>query len=212
LDYVVVIAERYPGFKTDVFLPLAGLLETGGTITDFMGNQAVAKAIIKPGDLSRALEDIIKELRAKMGGGSQPRNRLADSPKLTSEKAPPFKWEPGFFHGRVEKRDEELPFALIGKDSLVPYFLSPLMAEEAKKVFFVAGDIEMNPADAYSMELMPGDSVRVQGRIGQTTGTLAVNGLLTRGVVALREEILRQGFPDAAPEAVLSCKVTKAVP
>ncbi|NCO53055.1 MAG: molybdopterin-dependent oxidoreductase [Deltaproteobacteria bacterium] len=212
LDYVVVIAERYHGFKTDVFLPLAGLLETGGTITDFMGNQAVAKAIIKPGDLSRALEDIIKELRARMGGESQPRNRLADSPKLSSEDATPFKCEPGSFHGRVEKRDEELPFALIGKDSLVPYFLSPLMAEEAKKVFFVAGDIEMNPADAYSMELMPGDSVRVQGRIGQTTGTLAVNGLLTRGVVALREEILRQGFPDAAPEAVLSCKVTKAVP
>lgn len=213
LNPVVVIAERHPGFRADVFLPLPGLLETGGTITDFMGNGAEVKAVIKHEHCFMALEDMVKALSVKMGGENPAGDSLSDGPEFPSETGSAFRWKPGSFHEKVEKRDEELPFALICKDKLAPYFLSPLMAKEARKVFFGrGGDIEMNPADAYAMELRPGDGVRVEGRNGQTTGTLAVNGLLARGVVALREEILRQGFPDASPGEVVSCKVTKVEP
>lgn len=81
--------------------------------------------------------------------------------------------------------DDEYPFQLVPKEALEPYFLGPLQAPESRAVFHPDGEIELCPADAFRLELSPGDLVRVITASGSCEGRLAQSSLLPLGMAAL---------------------------
>jgi predicted molibdopterin-dependent oxidoreductase YjgC len=106
-------------------------------------------------------------------------------------------WKPMPLGTSEGSGDDGFPFAAIAKESLEPYFLGPLLAVEAKTLFYPDCEIEMNPSDVFGMGLMPGDTVRivtVEGR--EHEGRLGLNPLLPPKMVT-------------APAALLELKVTE---
>ncbi len=120
-----------------------------------------------------------------------------------SPPAPPAAPEDG------EKADE-YPFRLVSKEALLPSYDGPLLAPEVRSIFSSEGEIEMNPADAYRLECMPGDTVAVVTDAGEITGPLALNIHLPLKLVAVTaEQLARVGGSSVSPGASLAAKVEK---
>lgn len=119
-------------------------------------------------------------------------------------------WKPVFALPARHFPSDEYPFRLAPKESLEPYFLGSLQARESQAVFFPDGDIEMNPADAFRMELMPGDAVKVVTPAGSLEGRLGQNRLLAQGMIAVPLSLFQSEVPAFGPEnRVIAARVEK---
>lgn len=88
-------------------------------------------------------------------------------------------WKPAAVEAFDAPKDKEFPFTAVAKEDLEPYFLGPLLAEEAKAVFYSEGQIEMNPADVYTLGLVPGETILIVTCEGnELEGRLGLNPLL----------------------------------
>jgi predicted molibdopterin-dependent oxidoreductase YjgC len=96
---------------------------------------------------------------------------------------------------------DEYPFQVVPKETLEPYFLGPLQAEESRAAFFPDGEIELSPADAFRLELSPGDPVRIVTSTGSWEGRLAQNPLLPEGMAAIPLSLYRTQVPELGPES-----------
>ncbi len=95
-------------------------------------------------------------------------------------------WKPAQIKAPRALANKEFPFAAVAGEDLDPYFAGPLLAEEAKALFYANGDIEMNPADAFAIGLTPGDTVRIVTDVGEELeGRLSLNGLLPPKTLAI---------------------------
>lgn len=90
-----------------------------------------------------------------------------------------------------EPTDKEFPFAAMSKESLRPFFVGPLLAQESLDLFQTNGQIEMNPGDAFGMGFTPGDIIRVVMRTGECEGELVMSRLLSRKMVAVPSKNLQ---------------------
>jgi len=104
----------------------------------------------------------------------------------------------------VTCHEQEHPFQIIPKDVLEPYFVGPLQAEETRAVFFPEGEIELNPADAFRLELSPGETVRIVTVSGSCQGRLAQNPLLASGMVMVPMNLYRSLFPETEPQSLMT--------
>jgi predicted molibdopterin-dependent oxidoreductase YjgC len=96
---------------------------------------------------------------------------------------------------------DEYPFLVVPKEILEPYFLGPLQAEETRAVFLPEGEIELSPAEAFRLELSPGDPVRIVTPTGSWEGRLAQNPLLAEGMAAIPLTLYHSLVPELGPEA-----------
>jgi predicted molibdopterin-dependent oxidoreductase YjgC len=207
LDFVTVAAEREPGFIGDIVFPVASALEAGGELTDFMGRRTRVNPVIAPKGEARPFADILKDLARRFGLADLSRMKYRPGTAESFDDSA-FTWEPTPPIRMDGEPEERFPYALFSKERLSPYFLGPLMAPEARKVFDVEGDIIMNPADAYAMEFMPGEMVHIETIGGDAEGRLGLNAAIARGMVAISNSPARallQG--DQGP---VFCKIKKA--
>ncbi len=218
------LAEDETEPSVHVALPMASLLEKGGTFTNFDGKTLDIPPVIPPPGEARSILWVLRELARRLkvpGFGSNDEEGLRDEirKEMTasttlvrkSQKAPagccccgaPVKtelpsngrndmpdWIPSPLEASEAPENKEFPFTAVAKEDLEPYFLGPLLAEEAKTGFYPVGEIEMNPSDLFGMGLMPGDAVllvtpegeEIEGRLGLNTflapKMLAVPGTL----------------------------------
>lgn len=106
-------------------------------------------------------------------------------------------------------RDSEFPFALVVKEALLPFLAGPLLAPEIMNTMRHNGDIEMNPADAYSRGYQPGGDITVVVRAGELQGRLALNKRLPPLMIAVPAGMLPGSTGvDAAIDRVLAARVS----
>ncbi len=207
LDFALIQDVAMPGEgarktlpSSCAFLPMASILENGGTFT--CGGEKIRR--IEPvlpapvetrsvrwvlGALSRLMgvpgfdyetaEAVLDEMRGQVPfyAESQPSGR--GGPPGWAD------WKPAPLEVPRDLPDEQFPFALVVKEHLGPYFLGPLLADETATLFHCPEDVEMNPADVFSMGLAPGDTVRVVTRNGECEGRLGMNHFLSPKMVAV---------------------------
>ncbi|MEJ5363903.1 MAG: molybdopterin-dependent oxidoreductase [Desulfosoma sp.] len=116
------------------------------------------------------------------------------TPILFADSAPVYKpWRPSQPPRTPEPAEvrKEFPLHLAAKEALYPSYFGPLLAPEARAVMACDGEIEMNPADAYRLGCMPGDTVAVVFNGGEVTGRLALNIHLPLKLVVVPAERLQ---------------------
>ncbi len=94
-------------------------------------------------------------------------------------------WKPGSPEFHEEGTDAEFPFALLSKESLMPFFEGPVLAPEVQGLSQSNGKIEMNPADLFGAGFSPGERIRVVTGAGECQGQVAINELLPAKFVAV---------------------------
>lgn len=112
----------------------------------------------------------------------------------------PLPWQPVSVPSSMIVPNDDYPFQVVPKEALEPYFLGSLQAPVSRAVFFPDGEIEMNPADAFRMELTPGDTVQVVTPSGPWEGRLAQNPLLPTGMVTVPLSFFQSGAREFGPE------------
>jgi anaerobic selenocysteine-containing dehydrogenase len=120
-------------------------------------------------------------------------------------------WVPSPLENPEAPQESEFGFTALPKEAFEPYFLGPLLAEEAEAAFYPEGEVEMNPSAAFGMGLLPGDAVRVITPLGEWEGRLAMNPFLPLKVVASPTGILPQSMKTGQTSRVAApAKVEKA--
>ncbi len=237
--------SREQGRWPHVVLPMASVMEKGGTFTTSERKQIDIGPVVSPQGEARSVLWLLRELAQRMkvpGFGSQDEEAARDeiwkeiaasttlvrrSQKVSSgcsccgtpvklklpsdcqndmpEWKPVPLWTPEGF------RSNGVPFAAVAKEDLEPYFLGPLLAPEAKTVFYPDCEVEMNPSDLFGMGLMPGDTVRVVTHEGlEQAGRLGVNPLLPPTVVAAPMALLASLKKELdSPVRIVSVRVEK---
>jgi predicted molibdopterin-dependent oxidoreductase YjgC len=199
--------------------PVFAAPEEAGTLLATLGalaERAGAKAI--ENDPQAVLESIgkahpdyagINAHRARFEPVQWPCKGPADpgSPALFADAPPPAgSWdmaapaEPA----QASVRDKAFPFAVIAKETLTAFWDGPLLAPEVASAIRSNGDIEMNPADAYSRGYQPGDTITVATRSGQIEGRLTLNKRLPAHLIAVPVQTLAAsiGAEDTADQAL----------
>ncbi len=108
--------------------------------------------------------------------------------------------------------NDEYPFQVVPKEALEPYFLGPLQAEESRAVFFPDGEIELNPSEAFRLELSPGEPVRIVTASGSWEGRLARNPLLPNGMAAISLSLYRSLVPELGPQSRMMAGRVERIP
>jgi predicted molibdopterin-dependent oxidoreductase YjgC len=212
LDFVLIQDVFAPGEEilrslpaTSVLLPLASVLESGGTFSCggekikriqpvlFAPDEAksvrwVLSALSRPMDVTgfdyESSEAVLSELCSKVPF-------FAESGSSAEKYSFPLKdWSPVPIKTPIDAPDKEFPFAILKREQLDPYFLGPLLAGEISALFDCPADIEMNPGDLFSMGFSPGETVRVVMREGELEGRLGLNHFLEPKMVAVKARVL----------------------
>ncbi len=207
LDFVLIHDVVMPGERIKkalpsscAFLPLPSILEKGGTFTCGGEKQRRIVSVLPAPDEAKSVAWVVGALARKMDipGFSNGDTRavlqemcrripfFAESPPRDAE-SPSLRigWNTVPVEVFRDMPDKEFPFALVLKEQLAPYFMGPLLAKETADIFNSAPDVEMSPGDAYSMGLLPGDTVRVITRDGEWEGKLSMNLFLLPKMVVL---------------------------
>ncbi len=205
-------------------LPLSSILEQGGTFT--CGGEKLrriepvmpAPGEAKPlrwvvGELARRMnisgfdyptsESVLDEMRTRVPFYAESKPSAPVEPLPWTDLGPAPLEAP-----REDLPDKEFPFALLAKDRLGPYFLGPFLPVETAALFNGSAQVEMNPADAFSMGFAPGDAVRVVTREGEFEGTLGMNHFLASKMVAVPTSSLRADFANGEC-AVAAARIEK---
>jgi predicted molibdopterin-dependent oxidoreductase YjgC len=232
LDFVLIQDVVTPEEKilrslpvSSVLLPMASVLESGGTFT--CGGEKIrpvqpilsAPGEAKPvqwvlGALSRTMGvagfdydstgAVLSEICSKVPFFAQSGSSVNRDPcRLTD-------WIPIPLTPPTDAPDKEFPFALLMREQLDPYFLGPLLAYETSALFDCPADIEMNPGDLFSMGFSPGETVRVVMREGELEGRLGLNHFLMPKMVAVKDRVLRNAKSGGDGQyAVCAAKIEK---
>jgi predicted molibdopterin-dependent oxidoreductase YjgC len=219
LDYVVLQDVAAPSKPFgDALLPMASILEKGGSLTN--GERLVQQAepvLDAPGE-AQSLLWVLGELAGRMGakgfdaatleaGASDAAGKIAP---LSSSKPTYVPWQPSMGFEGTEHPDEEYPYALIIKEPVRESYQGPLLAGETRGQFGSNGDLEMNPADAFSTGFRPGDMVKVSTRKGEWTAKLVMNRLLPRKMVFVPGAAAQSHLGNPAGEGrIFAAKVEK---
>ncbi|GKT10848.1 molybdopterin-dependent oxidoreductase [Desulforhabdus sp. TSK] len=244
LQNVVLSPSLSESAPADVVLPMASVLEKGGSLTSGERRIQWADKVLDPPGEAKSVQWVVSELAQRMGAsGFQysdtegvldeirrkvaayagmtperksvqwpcPRTDEPGSPLLLGDALPSvLSWEISIPAAPTEIQDKEYPFSVVARERLNAYFSGPLLAEESLSVCRSTGEIEMNPADAFTREFLPGDTVHVVTRHGEWEGKLAVNGLLPSKVVALPlSTLLKQGSDQNEGSIVFAARVEK---
>jgi len=207
LDFVVVHDVRKPQFKADVILPMAAIAEKSGTLTNVERLvQPFTPVLAAPGE-AKAVLPVLQELAGLMGADGFSQQGVEAVMSEIAQHVPfykgaglncgPFQWaftdQQAEWRGwklsapraLPEKLTPEYPLGLITRESLLPYFDGPLLAPESRAALAAATDeIEMNPADLFTLGFNPGEWVRLITAKGACEGRLAINELLPEKVVS----------------------------
>jgi predicted molibdopterin-dependent oxidoreductase YjgC len=210
--------EKRP--RAHVVLPMASVLERGGTFTSPERKRNRIAPVISPPGESRSVIRVLGELAQRMkisgfGGGNEETMRsdvwkeIAASTTLVRKSSKQSagccccgtrakgkvssdsdcrndmpEWNPLPLEASDLSENKEFPFTWVAKEDLAPYFLGPLLAREAKEVFYPDCEVEMNPSDLFGMGLIPGDTVCVVTSEGlEQTGRVGLNPLLPPKIV-----------------------------
>lgn len=244
LQNVVLPQSVRESASVDLVLPMASVLEKGGSLTSSERRIQWADKVLDPPGEAKSVQWVVSELAQRMDasglqypnaeavlheicrevpayGGMSPERRAAQWPcprpdhpgsslLLGDGAASVVPWELSAPAALTEVQDEEYPFTAVGRERLNAYFSGSLLAEETLSVCRPNGEIEMNPADAFTREFLPGDTIHVVTRHGEWEGKLAVNGLLPSKVVTLPlATLLRQGSDQNKESAVFAARVEK---
>ncbi len=195
------------------------VLQTAAAWSRFLGGSPLNEE--EPGMVFKALASQLKAYagvdrsRARYEAVQVPCPSLdhAGTPILFADTPPVYKpWSPSQpvkAEDSVEKR-QEFPLHLTAKENLYPSFFGPLLAPESRAVMACDGEIEMNPTDAYRLEIMPGDTVAVVFDGGEITGRLALNIHLPLKLVAVPAERLQSVLGGThLPGTTMAAKVEK---
>ncbi len=190
VEFIAVHDVTPPSQATaNLVLPMASVLEKGGTLVNSEREQATVEPVVAaPGD-ARSVEWLVKGLARFMkvsgfGEGSEAGKSQKQGSAGSQAPSNPPNWTPEALRQPEQAREAEFGFDAMAKEAFEPYFLGPLLAEEARAAFYPGGEIEMNPAAAFGMGLTPGDTVRVTTAQGEWQGSLGMNSLLPSKVVA----------------------------
>ena len=231
LDFAVIHDMAMPGEKilnalppSCAFLPMASVLEKGGTFSS--GGQKIRpiKPVRPAPEEARSALWVLKELARIMGApGFDYESFDAVQEEICGQV--PFYADPALSENRgagqwtywrpkpaevaQDGPDKEFPFALVSKERLLPYFLGPLLADETAVLFNSPADVEMNPADAFSMGFAPEDTVRVITRGGEWEGRLGMNHFLMPKMVAVASSIWTSSGDPESICLVSAAKVEK---
>jgi len=120
-------------------------------------------------------------------------------------------WKPVPLETSEGPGDDKFPFVAVARESLDPYFLGPLLAAEARAVFYPECESEVNPSDVFRTGLMPGDTVRiVTPEVAVKEGRLGINPLLPPKMVTAPAALLAvlEKEPDS-PARIVHVRVEK---
>ncbi|WP_448384122.1 molybdopterin-dependent oxidoreductase [Desulfosoma sp.] len=215
-------AERRVQWTEKALAPSAGsctIVQTAAALSRFMGGAEIVEE--EPGAILKRLASELKSYagidrtRARYEAVQLPCPSAdhGGTPILFTDSAPVYKpWRPSQPPRAPQPAEvrQEFPLHLTAKEALYSNYFGPLLAPEARVVMACDGEIEMNPADAYRLGCMPGDTVAVVFNGGEMTGRLALNIHLPLKLVAVPAQQLQSVLGETPVSGTsLAAKVEK---
>jgi predicted molibdopterin-dependent oxidoreductase YjgC len=201
LDFVVIQDVVLPEIDADVALPMAAILEKGGTLTNSEQMVQPVQAILPPPEQARSVEWFLEKLAREMGttdfldGGTEDvqskiQNLLSGPEAQHKTNWRPWTPDPFAMPGAEDRPNKDFPLVVVSRERISRYFTGPLLAKESLALFSSNGKVEINPVDGFSLGLKTGEVVRVITRNGEWKGELAMNHHLPTEMAVVPMEVL----------------------